>query len=173
MKYFVIGLAILIGFLVWFGLGLAKPLKHKIALSDVDFHKILSVFLDRGYNGGLLIIEAREGELFIQFLKYIDDDSVGIRSDFPLAPWSKNYFDRLKQALDHRSTKYTVWDVPESDSLNNPVTRFLEIDLGQDLDAASELARLTLVDVFNLNPNEILTYSFDGVSPKDEKIGFD
>lgn len=173
MKSLVIGLAILIAFLVWFGLRRSKPLKHKIALSDVAFHKILSVLFYRGYEGGLLIIQARGGQPFIQFLKYIDDAGVGIRSDFPLAPWSKGYFDRLRQSLDQRSTKYSIYDVPESESLNNPVTKFIEIDFGQDLDAASELARLTLVDVFNLNPDEILTYYFEGVSPKDEKIGFD
>ena len=173
MKYCLIGLVIVIAFLVWFGLRRSKPLKHKIALSEVDFHKILSVLFYRGHKGGLLIIEAREGKLFIQFLKYIDHHGVGIRSDFPLAPWSKNYFDRLRQSLDERLTKHTVYDVPESESFNNTVTKFIEIDFGQDLDAAAELARLTLVDVFNLNPDEMLTYYFEGVSPKDEKIGFD
>ncbi len=65
MKYCLIGLVILIAFLVWFGLRRSKPLRHKIALSDVDFHKILSVLFYRGFKGGILTIQAREGEPFI------------------------------------------------------------------------------------------------------------
>jgi hypothetical protein len=171
MKYLLISLAVLIGLIIWLLLRRAKPTKYRIALSDVDVRKFLRVLLYRGYNGGFLIIEAREGEPFIQFSKYIANDRVGIQFDFPQAPWSKDYFDPLKQALDRRFSKYKVSDVPGSD-LSNPVTKFLEIDLGQDLEAAAELARLSLVDVFKVDPNENLTIYFDGVSPKDQKIGF-
>ena len=68
----------------------SRPRRHKV-IARGDFTKFLRALLHRGYDGGYLVVETRKGGRFVQFRKYIRSRrNVGIRFDFPRAPWSEN-----------------------------------------------------------------------------------
>lgn len=174
MKYFAIILVtlVIIGYILWqYG---KRPAKHKItALSELT--KYFKALLYRGYNRGFLVIERPTKDRFIQFSKYITDEGkVGLQFDFPRAHWSTDYCERLKDVLKQRGYQYEVQKIGETGvpgSLDL-VSEFIEVDLRQDLKAATELARLALLDVLGIKPDEPLILYFVNISPKDERIGF-
>jgi hypothetical protein len=173
MKYLLISVVILLltVYLLWqYG---KRPARHKVHAQG-DFTKFLEALLYRGYDKGFLIIEAPTKERFLQFRKYIKSKGhVGLQFDFPLAPWSTKYYERLKKLLDERGYEY---EIDPTDTLDAPgsnlVTEFLFLDLKQNLESANELTRLCLLEVFKLKPEETVTLYFVGGSPLEEKIGF-
>ena len=114
------------------------------------------------------MIEVPNSPLFIQFSKYfLGKGRVGLKLDFPLAPWSEKYYERVKQELSKMSLKFSV--VP---TMETTVREFLTVDLGQDIDQAITLAKMILHSAFGLDQNQTFTLYFDNISHKDENIGF-
>ena len=144
-----------------------RPYRHKRTVAD-DLSKLFKVLLYRGYDGGLMFIEAPDRKRFLQFRKYIKSRSnVGVEFSFPFAPWSGEYYEKVKESLERRGIDFSVVRTNEQ-----VVTEFLLIDLKQDVEKGIEVARLILREVFGLRPDEIISLYFVNVSPREERIGF-
>lgn len=174
MKYLLIAVAVLFaaGYVLWqYG---KRPLRHRLTAGG-DFSRFLQVLLYRGFDRGYLVIETRGGRRFVQFSKYIRSRrNVGLRFDFPRAPWSEAYFETLRGLLEGHGFEYDVRraEPAEAAAARPPVSEFVVVDLKQDLEAAARLTRLALLEVFKLGPDEPITLFFVNVSPREERIGF-
>jgi hypothetical protein len=150
-----------------------RPARHKVPASG-DFTKFLRTILHRGYNGGFMMIETAKKEPFLQISKYIrSKGDVGLSLDFPQAPWSEVYFEKLKRELDKLAWLYEIEPTnPTQTEVPNLVSSFLTLDLEQDLQRANELVKLCLLKIFGLPEQELVTVFFINASLVDEKIGF-
>ena len=144
-----------------------RPYRHKRVVAD-DLSNLFKVLLYRGYDGGLMFIEAPDRKRFLQFRKYIKSKSnVGIELGFPLAPWSGEYYEIVKESLERKGIDYSI-----AGTSGRVTTEFLLIDLKQDVGKGVEVARLILGEVFGLIPDETISLYYVNVSPKEERIGF-
>jgi hypothetical protein len=160
----IVSLLLLVVFLYHYG---KRPLRHRRAVAD-DLSEPFQVLLYRGYDGGLMIIEAPDRKRFLQFRKYIKSrHNVGLECGFPRAPWSVEYYDRVRECLDGRGIDYSI--APTGD---RATTEFLLIDLRQDVSKGVEVARLILGEVFGLKPDEVISLRYLNVSPREERVGF-
>jgi len=79
-----------------------------------DLRRFLTTLLNRGYQGGLLFLEVRArrgGRRFLQFAKYIGrDGEAGLEFSFPLAPWSRPYYDLLRARLETEAIHFELQD---------------------------------------------------------------
>ena len=167
MTYFLcLALALVVIMLLW--KRAKKPFMHK-NISQQDLGTFLEVLLFRGYDRGRLFIRIPNDIRFLQFSKYIDKhSSVGLHFDFPLADWSRNYYERLKIALANAGFQFEI--KPTGD---DRIREFIVVELRQNLESALSLALLVLQDIYGLNQNDPIELYFENVSPKDEKIGFE
>ncbi|HET8670697.1 MAG TPA: hypothetical protein VFM05_08755 [Candidatus Saccharimonadales bacterium] len=175
MTYLIIGLTTLIVLMILFWWWGKRPARHRINLAQGNFRRYMEALLSRGYDRGFMIIEAPDRRRFIQFSKYIKNETgAGLQFDFPLVPWSEEYFEPLKAVLDQRSYKCQIEHVNPSPKheVKNQVREFLVIDLEQDLEKASELSKLVFLEVFKLKPSDMVTLWFVNISINDERIGF-
>ena len=144
-----------------------KPYKHR-DISQDHLKQFLEVLLFRGYEGGFLCIEIPDDHRFLQFSKYVaGKDSVGLQFDFPLAAWSRAYFEPLKRILNEERIKFEI-----QKTVRKAVPEFLLVDVEQDLELALRLAKLTLQSVYGLDESQHVDLYFENVNPRDEKIGF-
>lgn len=171
------GLSIIILFVIGYFVLLyygTRPYRHKV-IARGDFTKFLRTLLHRGYDGGYLVVETRKGERFVQFRKYIKSRSnVGLRFDFPRAPWSETYYEGLKELLDRHGYEFEIESAGARviDGEKNQVSEFVVVDLKKDFESASKLTSLILLELFKLSPEEVVTLYFVNISLLDEKIGF-
>ena len=166
MIYFLFSaLALVVIMLVW--KRAKKPYIHK-NISQPALSKFLEVLLFRGYDAGRLFITIPNEKKFLQFSKYIDtNSSAGLRFNFPLADWSRSYYEPLKRALANAGFELDI--KPTGD---DRIPEFTVVDLKHNLQSALALALLVLKDIYGLNENDLVELYFENVSPKDEKIGF-
>ena len=175
MTLLIIGIAVLIAlgvFLNWWG---KQPAKHRVNIAEGDFRNYVEALLYRGYDRGFMIVEAPDRKRFVQFTKYIGKKKqVGIQFDFPRAPWSAEYVEPLKDLLSKRNFEYEIQQVTPVPELRpqDQVSEFIVVDLKQDLEAAVELTRLVLLEIFRLNPRNNVTVWYCNISIHVEKIGF-
>jgi len=142
-----------------------KPHIHK-GVSQMEIPRYLETLLHRGYDQGFVIIRDPQSDKFIQFAKYIDDvGRVGLRFDFPLAPWSSRYYQKLKDAFMERDILFEVVHTGES-----PVEEFVAVDVGDRLPLARNIVRLVLQEVFEVASGVRFNISFERVSPKNELV---
>jgi len=167
MIYFILStLALVAIMLLW--KRAKKPFTHK-NISQEALIKFLEILLFRGYDTGRLFITIPKDKRFLQFSKYIDEgSSVGLRFDFPLAEWSRNYYEPLRTALVKAGFEFNT-----ERTGNDKMPEFTVIDLKQDLKSALALAQLVLQEIYELNRNDRVELYFENVSPKEEKIGFE
>src|SRR5690242_3853040 len=85
----------------WF---LVQPVKYRRLVGD-DFSKFFQSLLSPVYETGVLIFEP-DRKRFVQFCRYGSNREAGVQCDFPLAPWSRQYYDLLKGILDERRIDY-------------------------------------------------------------------
>src|SRR5262245_58462306 len=139
LRYFVIAIALIISFLFAARWLLRRPVRYRRKVND-DLTKFFKALLFRGYDKGILIIEAPNKKRFIQFRKYIiKKGNLGLEFGFPLAPWSEKYYEHLNKLLYDREIEYETRSTGD-----DIVTSFIIVDLKQDLDRAMELAKMVL-----------------------------
>ena len=175
MTFYIVGIAVLIALWLLFQWWGKQPARHRLNVGQGDFRSYIEALLHRGYERGFMIIEARDRKRFIQFTKYIKQKKqVGLQFDFPRAPWSVEYFEPLTELLNQRKFEYELQQVnPSPDRRSeDQVSEFIVVDLKQDLDAAVELTKLVLLEIFKLSPVDTVTLWYRDVSLYDEKIGF-
>ena len=175
LTFLILGIAVLIAFgffLNWWG---KQPAKYRLNIAEGDFRNYIEALLYRGYDRGFMIVEAPDGKRFIQFRKYIKKkNQVGLQFDFPRAPWSAEYVQPLKDSLSQHKFNYEIQHVTPVPKLKpeDQVSEFIVVDLSQDLDAAVELTKLVLLEIFKLNPSNNVTVWYCNISIHVEKIGF-
>ncbi len=130
---------------LWF---LRRPPRYRRRVGD-DLTKFFKALRDEDYENGFLVIEAPNKKRFIQFARYTGKKKAGIQFDFPLAPWSEKYYEKLKAILYDQGIDYETQTTGQ-----DTVVSFITVDLKQDLAKAMELARLVLLEVFKLNPDD-------------------
>lgn len=123
----------------------------------------LQDLLNRGFDGGILIITPQNSKGFVQFNKYvISNKEYGIEFSFPNANWSESRFNELMRVCELEGIKYGV-------SKGSNSMEFLEIDFGTDVNGAHEFVVHVFFKVFNLGPNakyHVMLHDAD-VSPRD------
>ena len=113
-----------------------------------------------------MVIEIPKAPIFIQFSKYIlKNGCIGLQFDFPVAPWSERYYEKLKLELEKNGFYYT-----SKQTRVHEVREFLTVDVKQDVSGAATLARSILRSVFGLHEHSPVTLYFSKVSPKEETI---
>lgn len=114
-----------------------------------------------------MIVEIPRKRYFIQFAKYIDSEGIaGLQFDFPCAPWSRHYYQSLATELETSEVAFEIERVSRG-----PVTEFLVVDLGRDIERARLIAALSLQRVLGVSAEEPVEILFRNVSAFDEKIG--
>ena len=130
---------------IWF---LRRPPRYRKRVDD-DLTKFFKALRDEDYENGFLVIEAPNKKRFIQFARYTRKKKAGIQFDFPLAPWSEKYYEKLKTVLEDHGI-----DCETQTTGQATVVSFITVDLKQDLAKAMELSRLVLLEVFKLKPRD-------------------
>jgi hypothetical protein len=141
----IVAVLVLLYLLMWF---LRRPPRYRRIVSD-DLSKFFNALLNDDYPAGFLVIEAPDKNRFVQFARYTKDREPGIQFDFPRAPWSEPYYGKLNRILSDKGIDFETQAIGE-----NTVVSFITVDLQKDLTKAMELARLVLVDVFGLGPDD-------------------
>lgn len=166
IQYVILGFVVAILLLFAARKLLARAPRYRRTVQD-DLTKFFKTLFERGYDRGFLVIEAPRGR-FIQFSKYIKKNGkLGLRLDFPLAPWSEKYYETLKKTLYDRGIDYEIKSTGE-----DKVAAFITIDFKKDFTKALDVAKLVLVEVFLLQPTDKLKLYFHNINPRDERVGF-
>jgi len=166
IQYVILGFVVAILLLFAARKILNRAPRYRRTVQD-DLTKFFETLFERGYDRGFLVIEAPR-ERFIQFSKYIKKKGeLGLRFDFPLAPWSEKYYETLKKILYERGIDYEIRSTGQDN-----VAAFITIDFKKDFTKAMDLAKLVLVEVFLLQPTDKLKLYFDHINPRDERVGF-
>ena len=147
ITYLLIG-AIVLVLLFVFNWWLRRPPRYRKIVND-DLSKFFKALLDANYPTGFLVIEAPNKNRFVQFARYQKGRKPGIQFDFPLAPWSENYYEKLNGILSDKGIDFETQETGEK-----VVVSFITVDFKQDWVKAMELAKLVLLEVFGLRPND-------------------
>ena len=78
--------------------------------------------------------------------------------DFPLAEWSKEHYQDIQKMLDSNNINYSVEKMSR-----NGVNEFIVVDIGSDINEANNIAKLILINVFNLNENSKVIVEYGNV----------
>lgn len=161
-----IGLAVL--FLVLLGLVFwligRRPIKHSVSQESLE--EFLEVLLKRGFDGGFAVIRHEPSGVFVQFVKSIEDSSVGLMLDLPVAPWSKRFSGHFRRLVMEEGLEISVQPTSAGE-----VVEFIDVDFGEDVAHAASFARRVFREVFGLEEDEDLEVVFQGVSARDQVIG--
>ncbi len=152
-------------FLWWYG---QRPYRYK-NIQRNKLARFLETLLHRGYQGGLLILETKRSgpeRKFLQFSKYIGQDGrAGLEFGFPLAVWSRPYYDVLRKELEAEGIRFQLHDTGRQDTL-----QFLVVDIGPDVALAQRVADLAVHTVFGSTHSSFQAF-YQNVSPRAERIG--
>jgi len=122
--------------------------------------------LQRGFDGGFLIIDVSSSKYFLQLRKYINKPGdYGIELSFPIAKWSLNLFDELIEFCNRYGIAYNLEKSKNKDSLD-----FLYIDFGKEYKKAHKYVSRILLDVFKINPEVKLFVRLENATVEDKLI---
>jgi hypothetical protein len=115
---------------------------------DIDHVRFyLVMLLERGRESSFVIFEEMTAERFLQFRKSAQSTPTdGLECHFPLAAWSRDYYQQLQDMLSRQSIPFDM--VIGS---GEPVSRFIRIDFGQDVNKACRFVEDVFVQVFQLD----------------------
>lgn len=169
--YLVIGIAVFafLFFLAWHG---SKPAKSRLNIAQGDWRKYMETLLHRGYDKGLMMVEAPDGKRSMQFIKCITENDVFLQFQFPRTRWSAEYFTPLQEILNQRNYHSRIWSVSPEDKLGPEIDQVILVFLAQDLEHAIALAKLVLLEVFKLDASDEAIIWYRNVSIINKKIGF-
>ena len=147
MTYIIIsGVLIVIG-LVWLAWFLGGPVRYRSRVDDDKLNAFFTELLSSVYKTGFLVFVAPDKQQLVQFRRYQTEDTPGLRFDFPLRPGFEHYYQSLKQVLSARGIDYQT--TTDRDSIN-----YITVNLEQDCPKATNLARLVLLEVLKLKPED-------------------
>ena len=111
-----------------------------------DLSEFFRALLEGDYH--LLFIEP-DKERFVQFALYMKDGVRGLELGFPRAPWSEHYYKVLKNLLDEQGVDYDT-----ETTGGTVVLSFINVDFKADWAGAMKFAKLMLLEVFKLKPDD-------------------
>jgi hypothetical protein len=123
--------------------------KHMAQFENIDcagvrFH--LQMLSENGYEGSFLFLDDMTSQRFIQFRKYITRSGrAGIECHFPQAPWSEPYYGGIRQLV-----QALGMDFEEMTVAAPPVSGFIDVDFGTNIDAACQFAEDVFTKIFGL-----------------------
>lgn len=143
----------LVAFAKWW---LSRPLVH--SLSGLDgLEKFLGDLLERGADGTVLIITHVGTGHFVQFVKYFDPQGARrLHFGFPDAPWSREYFSAVRQALQAMGIALRT-----ESTQREGVRRFLVAEDLDDIGVAKDIA-IAALGAIGLNREDEFRAQFDG-----------
>ena len=131
-----------------------------------DFLCLLGVLLDRGFDGGTLVLSLNNSDKFLQYKKYIlTDGCYGVRMDFPKADWSSDYFEVLRGYLITESIDYE-----EVVAKNENELGFISVNLKEDIVFSSKLSCYVFEKIMDADEKASYTACYENVSPWNEVI---
>ena len=151
----------------------SKPAIHA-GLDGARMRLMLEMLYYRGFDGAVLFLEVPGSKAFLQIRKEIRSPGrVILKSEFPLVPWTRDYYPRVAAYLDSVG-------IPHVDSLRASSTEYegpaperaLMIELGNDLQTAERYIDHVSRHILAIDPARQLEATFQNVSPRDVKIGF-
>ena len=103
--------------------------------------------VERGVNGGYLVIDIVSTKSFLQFSKYvISKSNFGIELAFPKVAWSERYFGKLQDFCVSNRVRYWI-----NAGTHEGECDYLRVDYGKDSRKAYEDAKRILREVFNVD----------------------
>ncbi len=126
----------------WVVLALLNRRPHRQLLSDRgDIAKFVTHLSTRCDDGSLLFIEVGDSEKFVQIAtRGRPGRTQSLQFAFPDATWSRQHFLAVKEIVENWPMSYELVDANAGE-----VTRFLEVDLGNDIDTVARLLIAVLV----------------------------
>lgn len=164
MIWWILGIVVTIIILWW----LKKPIYYRNVERD-EIERFIKGLLDVGADGSLLIIQHEGSPRFIQFAKYIENETkTNLHFGFPDAPWSRESFESLEKKLKSAGIKYKI----QLTSDNEYVRKFLNVDNIRDIATAVRIANIAF-DVMGLDEKEKFKIHYEGyISRKASKKYF-
>lgn len=165
----VAGLLVLIRLLA----GPPRPAVHS-GLDPTRMRGMIEMLYYRGYDGGMLFIEVRGDDRFLQLRKHIQaKGDVSLRCDFPLVAWSERYYESVREYLDGARIAYRDSVGPTDLAVHGqPPQRTLVISLGSDVGTAAQFVEHVFRDIFGVDPVTHAVATVENVDPRDTRIGF-
>jgi hypothetical protein len=124
----VITLMAVIGGFWFFG---RKPAIHR-QITPAKLEKLLSVLLNQGSDGGALFVRGKGDIPFIQVMKYVGREGVGLQLDFPRAPWAQPFLPGVEASLRKYHPLATGGWTERGNDLE-----FITVDFGTDVKKAA------------------------------------
>jgi hypothetical protein len=153
-----------LGFLYWNYFTLFTLSKVKKS----DLSKYIKAFYYRGSDNSFMIIKRHSHKQFLQFSKYVESKGiVHLILGFPLANWSKQYYEKIKSILNDIGVSYTIQPIRNENSLE-----FLDANFGKNIDIITNFINIVFETVFEIKDETLYKFKFSSISPHDEKIGF-
>lgn len=126
----------------------------------------LKRLLKSGLHCGFMVWQDPESDRFIQFRKLIYGKSdYGIELSFPKAPWSQPYFPHVEAYCRENGAPYRI-----EQTGSEPVTEFLCVDFGHDVERAKEIGETIWTRIFGLPATAPCKMEICNVSPWKELI---
>ncbi|MCJ8269495.1 MAG: hypothetical protein MJK04_08840 [Psychrosphaera sp.] len=126
----------------------------------------LECLLNRGLDGGTLILSVKKSTEFLQFTKYIlREGHYGIQMDFPNAPWSTCYFKTLHDYLAENRIDFEFIKATTSQELD-----FISIDFKRDVDVACQVCSYISKNIFEFTKSTRFKAEYERISPWNEII---
>src|SRR5262245_34545701 len=139
--------------LYWYG---SRPIYYRGQPRD-SIERFVRDLIAQGGDGSLLIICHEGSDRFVQFAKYIiSAQKRNLRFGFPDAPWSRNYFEPVKEALLAEGFLCSEEHMAESD-----VRRFLVVDNIRTSSDASQIAAIAF-SAMGLDADATYAVNFEG-----------
>jgi hypothetical protein len=131
------GAAVCLALAIW----LFRPVKKKV-FYDIPFDGLSAIF-DLALNvlgeGSVVFIEKPNDVRFLQFVRYDHrEDGPLLQFSFPRAPWSADYYDRVREALSSNGFAVDTEVTGSSDG----VTAFLDVKRISSPAVAADIATL-------------------------------
>lgn len=137
----------------------AKPARYR-HLTPQRLGTLAGAVLERGRAGAVLFVEERGGRRFVQLTKYVASAArSGIQCDFPLAPWSEEFYPRVPECVARLGLRARQTETGRGDTRG-----FITVDFGSDVSNAVAFVTCVVEDVFGLNLADQCEAYMQGVS---------
>jgi len=150
-----IWIAVIIG-IVAIAYLIANRTIHYKAITFEDFPRFLASLMVQFSDGGLLFFEHEGSERSMQFVKYIKDGKESLHFSFPEAPWSRDFFEGVKQRL---LDEKIVFSIVKTD--REPTKAFLDVADIPSIEQAVAISKLAM-SAMNLSLHDTFTAYFRG-----------